>query len=322
MVFASFIIAILCRIVYSIYIRYSIQINPQYSNLPTSILREIMIFSFWIFVSNIVGQLYNATDTVMMGAIPALATVGVAVYSVGNTFNSIVLSITIGISSLLSPRVNKMVFSGVANEELTDLSIRIGRLQGYIFSLIVSGFVAFGQPFIQFYAGSGYEDAYWVAILMMIPNMIPLVQSVCLNVIVAKNKHKFRSLVYLGIAIANVIGTWFLMQLWGVIGAALMTGLALIIGQGVIMNWYYHNKTGLNMIRFWKEVGPIYLIPFILCILTLFLSSIINFYQLSTMLIGIIIYTLVFCLLTWLFVFNSYEKELFSGMLFKFIKRR
>lgn len=55
-----------------------------------------------------------------------------------------------------------MVFTGATNEELTELAIRIGRLQGYIFALVVSGFIAFGQPFIRFYAGEGYEDAYWV----------------------------------------------------------------------------------------------------------------------------------------------------------------
>ena len=46
---------------------------------------------------------------------------------------------------------------------------------------------------------------------MMVPNMIPLVQSVCLSIIFAQNKHRFRSLTYLGIAILNVIGTWFMM---------------------------------------------------------------------------------------------------------------
>ena len=44
-----------------------------------------------------------------------------------------------------------------SNEELTDLAIRIGRLQGYIMVLVISGFLAFGQPFIRFYAGEEYS---------------------------------------------------------------------------------------------------------------------------------------------------------------------
>lgn len=208
-------------------------------------LKEILVFSFWIFLANVVNQLYNATDVVMIGAVPALATVGVAVYNVGGVFNGIVFSAAQGISSLLSPKVNKMVFNDASNTELTSLAIKTGRLQCYIVTLIITGFIAFGQPFIAWYtggSGDNYADAYWVAILMMVPNMIPLVQSVCLSIIVAKNKHKFRSLVYLGIAIVNVIGTWILMHIMGVIGAALMTGIALVLGQGFVMNWYYWKK--------------------------------------------------------------------------------
>ncbi len=229
-------------------------------------LRSILNFSFWIFVGNVVGQLYNSTDTVMIGAIPCLGTDGVAVYNVGLTFNSIMLSFTIGISNILSPKVNKMVLSGCTGEKLTDLAVRVGRLQCYIMLLIITGFIAFGKPFLYFYAGQDYFEAYGVAIVMMLPNMIPLSQSVCSSVIVAQNKHKFRSIMYLGIAILNVFGTWLLLKPFGIFGAAFMTGFALFLGQGIVMNWYYHRKSGINIFKFWKEVGIVFIYPFILCI--------------------------------------------------------
>lgn len=309
MTISTLILTLICRAMLIFYLHRVLEIKPRYRNMPTKALREILTFSFWIFLSNVVNQLYNATDTVMIGAVPALGTTAVAVYSVGNTFNSIVFSMTVGLSSLLTPKANKMVFSGASNEALTSLAIRIGRLQAYIFALVVTGFIAFGRPFIHFYAGEGYQDAYWVAILMMIPNMIPLVQGVCLSIIVAQNKHKFRSLVYLGIAIANVIGTWLLMQVMGIIGAALMTGIALIIGQGFVMNWYYHKRTGLDMIRFWKEVGRIYLFPAGLCVCTLLLGRMVDLYRIGALLAGIVVYTAVYGVLCWMFSMNDYEKD-------------
>ena len=283
-------------------------------------MKEMLAFSFWIFVANIVGQLYNATDTVMIGAVPGLATVGVAVYNVGGTFNHIVFSLTTGVSNLLAPKTNKMVFAGASGKELTDLAIRVGRLQGYIIVLLVTGFIAFGQPFISFYAGKGYEEAYWVAVLMMVPNVIPLVQSVCLSVIVAQNKHKFRSLVYLGIAISNVIGTWILMKYMGIIGAALMTGIALVIGQGFIMNWYYWKRTGLDIIRFWKEVGSVYILPTAMCIVALILGRKIDFYNISILIVGIVVYTVLYCIGNWVLIMNSYEKDLIKQPLKKLRK--
>lgn len=311
MTVSSVILAILSRYIYFIYVRYKMKIKAQYKNMPIYLLKEILTFSFWIFIANVVGQLYNATDTVMIGMVPALATTGTAIYNVGATFNNIVFSLTTGISNLLAPKTNKMVFAGASNHELTSLSIQVGRLQGYIFSLVVTGFIAFGQPFIFYYAGSGYSDAYWVAVFMMVPNMIPLVQSVCLSIIIAQNKHRFRSLVYLGIAISNVIGTWFLMHTaLGIIGAALMTGIALIIGQGFVMNWYYQKKTGLEMGRFWKELGKVYKIPICMCIVTLLLSQFIDFYNIGVIIAGVIIYVIVYCILSWKFTLNQYEKSL------------
>lgn len=321
MAVSTLVVGFICRCAYMIYVKKCIRLKANYRRLPTHLLKEILVFSFWIFVANVVGQLYNATDTILIGAVPSLATVGVAVYNVGNVFTGIVSSMTTGISSLLAPKANKMVFQGASSEELTDLAIRTGRIQCYIITLIVTGFIVFGRPFISFYVGDGYADAYWVAVLIMVPNMIPLVQSVCLSIITAQNKHRFRSLVYLGIAIINVIGTWLLLKPMGIIGAALVTGLALIVGPGFLMNWYYHNKTGLNMVRFWKSVGKIAILPFFMCIITLILSHIIDLYQLSALLIGIIIYTILHCILNWRFVMNEYEKMIIREPLQKLYRK-
>ena len=315
MAISSLAVNVIVRIGYTLYVRNIMKVKPVYHNLPIHMLREILAFSFWVFVANVVGQLYNATDTVMMGALPALATTGVAVYSIGGVFNQIVFSLTTGISSMLAPKVNRMVFAGVSNSELTDLAIRMGRIQGFVFALVVTGFISFGQPFIYFYVGPGYEEAYWVALWLMIPNMIPLVQSICLNVIVAQNKHRFRSVVYLGIAILNVVGTWFLMQILGVIGAAMMTGLALILGQGIIMNWYYHKKTGLDMVRFWTETGKVYVIPTAMCMFTRLLSQKVDFYNIVELAVGIVIYTIAYCVLNWCFSMTDYEKNIFISPL-------
>lgn len=310
MAVVSLLITVIVRIAYQIYIRSAMKVKPRFNRMPVHALKEILAFSFWIFVANIVGQLYNATDTVMIGALPALGTAAVAVYNIGNTFNSITLSLTTGISNLLAPKTNKMVFRGASAAELTDLAIRVGRIQGYIMCLIVFGFICFGRPFIHFYAGEGYEASYWVAVLVMIPNMVPLLQSVCLSIITAQNKHKFRSLVYLGIAIANVVGTWFMMQRFGVVGAAFMTGLALLAGNGLVMNWYYSRKIGLEIGRFWRSIGKLLPIPAVLCALTLLVSRFVDFYSLPVLLIGIAAYTAVYALLNWLFVMNEYERDI------------
>lgn len=252
MTVVSLLLSVITRIVYTIYVRASIKIKPVYKKMPTYLIKELLVFSFWVFLSQLVNQLYSSTDTLIIGTVPALATVGVAVYNIGAVFNHMVGSFTTGISSVLTPKVNTAVFRGNNNEELTDLVIRFGRLQGYIVAIVCSGFIVFGQDFILLWAGKGYEDAYWVALFTMIPSCVPLMQSVALNIVVAQNKHKFRSLVYLAVAILNVIGTWLCVNKYGIIGAALVSGVAYLIGPCFIMNWYYWKKYSLIFQGFGK----------------------------------------------------------------------
>lgn len=318
---SSLVLTIIVRIVYIIYVRKTLNIKPRYKNMPTNLLKEILVFSFWIFVSNVVGQLYNSTDTIIIGAVPALATVGVAVYNIGITFNNMLYNFSVGITSVLSPKVNKLVFSNTNNRDLTDLLIRVGRIQCYIVTIVCMGFITFGRQFIQLWAGDNYQEAYFVAIFTMIPASVPLMQGVALSIVIAKNKHRFRSLVYLGIAVANVIGTILLVNTWGIVGAAFMTGLSNILGQGIVMNWYYWKKIGLEIPRFWKSVSNIFIVPAALMVIFMFLTPVFKFDTWLTFLAGVIVFTVLFVIISWLFIMTDYEKDIVRGPLNKIIKK-
>lgn len=323
---SGLIITIATRILYMIYVKNVINIKPRYNHLPKHLIKEIFSFSVWIFLMSVIDRMYNTTDTLIIGYIPSLATVGVAVYSVGTTFQSMIQSFSTGLTSVITPKINMMVFGNSNNKELTDTMIRIGRMQCYIVSLIVSGFVTFGQAFINLWVGPSYSEAYWVAIAVTIPVCIPLVQNVALNIIIAQNRLKFRTIVFACIAVANVIGTVLCVNAFGIIGAAVVTGSTYIIGQGFILNWYYWKKIKLDIPRFWKNVGPMFIFPAILCVSSVFIFKYINIDSWVMLFIFISIYTVIFCVFNWIFVMNDYEKDIFIGpvkkIMSKFKKKR
>ena len=107
----------------------------------------------------------------------------------------------------------------------------------------------------------------------------------------------------------------------GIIGAALMTGLALLLGQGLIMNIYYSKIVKLDVVRFWKKVFPIIPIPVLLIIITTIISNYIDFYNIFNLLVGIIIFTLLYCVANWFFVFNQYEKSIILNPINKIINK-
>lgn len=314
---SSLIIAIVIRFIYYLYVTNSMNLRPRYNNLPINQLKEILLFSFWIFVANVVSKLYAATDTMMIGAIPTLAVVGVAVYNVGGVLEGMIGSATVGISGMLSPRINKMVFSGLDNKKLTDYSIMIGRIQCYIVSFLMSVFIVFGEPMIHFYLGNDYLEAYWIALFIGIPKIIVLAQSVCLNILIARNMHRFRSIIYLLVAIGNVIVTWTVLPYWGILGAAFITGISFLLGHGLIMNWFYWNKVGLDIPRFWRQVSKVFFIPIILCFISYFVCHYINLYNLVALIISIIVFSLMLFGFQWYFSFNDYEKNLLKTPMMK-----
>ena len=321
MTISSLVLSIIVRIVYTVYVKKAVGIKPIYRNMPIHLIKELLIFSFWIFIGQIVNQLYSATDTIIIGAIPTLATVGVAIYNIGATFNNMMLSFTQGINSVLTPKINTMVFSGSDSEELTDLVIRYGRLQCYIVGLVCSGFIVFGNTFICLWAGESYSDAYWVALFTMIPSCIPLIQSTALNIVVAQNKHRFRALVYLAIAIINVVGTLVAVRSYGIVGAAVVSGVAYTFGTGFVMNWYYWKKIKLNIPRYWKSVLGVFVIPTVLSVVFMFISNYINLNNWILLFSAIIIFAILFFVFSWLLVMNEYEKDILRAPLKKVINK-
>ena len=106
-----------------------------------------------------------------------------------------------------------------------------------IVSFIVSAFIVFGRCFLEIWLGNGYELAYPVALLTMIPVAVPLIQNTGLNILYVTNKHHFRSMVYLCIALTNIVLTFAWVETYGIVGAAAATGLSYVVGNILIMNY-------------------------------------------------------------------------------------
>ncbi len=317
---SSLVISSISNLFYILYVSKKMNIKPKYNNLPKHLLKEMMSFSVFIFLMSIIDKLYSTTDTMIIGYIPSLATMGVAVYSIGITFHNMINSFSSGLTSVITPKINMMVFGDNKMDDLTDAMIKVGRLQCYIVSLIMSGFIAFGYQFIILWVGDTYSEAYWVALAVTIPVCIPLVQTVAFSVIIAQNKLKFRTVVFLIIAVLNVIGTYFCVNKFGIIGAAVVTGITYILGQGLVMNWYYWKKIGLNMPKFWKNIGPMFIFPTILCIVSLIIFNYIILDSWAVLFVGVLVYTLVFLVFSWIFTMNDYEKDIFRVPLKKILK--
>lgn len=289
------------------YCRFILKVKPSFNNLPLHIVKELIGFSLFVFLGSLVDMLFWATDKVILGMLAGTGVV--AVYNVGSQFVSMLTNLSTAFSGVLVPKTTVMVARKASKDELTNLFIRVGRLQYIIIALAISGFILYGKSFIFLWAGEKYASAYFVALLTMIPLVVPLIQNTGYSILLAQNKHKFRSIVYLIIAIVNVISTYIVVPYLGATGAALCSGVSYIVGQGFIMNFYYAKVIGLNILKFWSNIIGMSIVPATMLIVGMSTKKYIATENWCTLLVQICVYTLIYILLMYKFAFNEYEKE-------------
>ena len=291
-----------------------------FTNMNFSLLKEIGVFSFYIFINMIVDQINWSVDKFILGVFGG--TTAVAIYAVGGQINTMYLNLSSSISSVFIPRVNKIVaMDENNNKELTELFTRVGRIQFMILAMVIGGFIVVGKFFINLWAGTDYNNAYYVALLLIIPVTVPLIQNLGIEIQRAKNMHKFRSIIYFLIAIGNVFISIPLVQMMGEIGAALGTCLTMILGNIVLMNWYYQAKIKLDMFHFWKQIFMLMPCVVVSVLLSLGLSKIVAVNSISHFLLVGFFYVCVYLIGLFAFGMNTYEKNLIKGPLNKILRR-
>lgn len=290
----------------------------RFRGLQWRLFREIAVFSSFIFINIVVDQINWNVGNLLLAAFHG--TMLVSVFGLASQLNNYYVSFSTAVSSVFVPKVNRLIAQD-AKSDLTDLFTRVGRVQFLILMLVCSGFAIFGKPFIALWGGAGYENAYYVALLLIVSVTVPSIQNVGIEIQRAKNMHKFRSVVYLLMAAVNVLLGLILCPRYGVIGCAVGTAVSLVLGNGLIMNIYYHKKIGLDMVRFWKSMVsfvPAMIAPIVVGVLLMLLVKPTGWLMLA---VCICIYAVVYGLSMWLIGMNAYEKGLVMRPLGKILRR-
>ena len=300
--------------------RRTLRMRFSMRNPDWSLFKEMWGFTFFIFLNQIIDQVNWHVDKFLLGNM--IGTVAVAVYGIGAQINHLYISASTALSNVFVPMVNRIVATSDDNKELTDLMIRIGRVQFMILMLIVTGFMFFGQPFIRLWAGDAYESAYAVALLLIIPVTIPLIQNIGIEIQRAKNMHRARSVVYTALAVGNVCLSVPLIRSFGVEGAAVGTAISMLLGNGLFMNMYYHKRIGLDMLSFWKSILGFAPAVAAVCMVGVGMKYFMRIETWAMLILAIILYTIVYGLVMLSFGFDADEKNALQSMIGSIRKRK
>lgn len=308
MVFITSIINILILLYNVFYCFKYIKIKFHFCKPDFQLLKEIIGYSFFIFLGIVVDQINWNTGQIILGAVSG--TIAVSIFAIAIQFLRIYLQFSTSISGLFLPRVSMMIARNASIEELSNLKVKFGRIQYIIMAYILCGFILYGHPFIEIWAGKDYINAYYMVLIIMIPITIPLIQNLGLIILQAKNLQGFRSVVLIIIAVINVIISIPLANSYDGLGVAIGTGVSYLIGNAVIMNIYYYYRIGLDIPLFWKNIlllsMPVLISLGLGYILNLFVSEV----SILFIIFKILVFTITFISLMWFAGINNYERNL------------
>ena len=250
---------VLTLTIHGFYCRYRLRVKIRFRTFRSELLKEVSVYSFWVFLSVVMDRIYWSTGQFVLALYDG--TGAVAVFSVAIQLSLLYMSFSTSISGVFLPRVTGMVTCRASEADISQLFLRTGRIQFMVMALILTGFAVFGRSFVRLWAGPEYEGAYAIALLLFACLTVPMIQNLGITILQARNQMKFRSLLYLVIALISLLAQFVLARRFGGMGIAIAISGALLVGQGVMMNIYYHRCQKLDMRAFWREIGRMSIVP-------------------------------------------------------------
>lgn len=285
-----------------------LQIKVKYHYFDRKILRSMGTLSGSLFLVAIFDQVYWQGNQVILGVISG--TLAVAVYSIAVQIYMGYLPMAAVFMQVFLPRVTEMAVQGAAAKDFSALFIRVGRLQFILLAAVLTGFALYGEMFIRIWAGETYLDAYVIALLIMGPFTINLIQTMGVVILQAKNQYGFRALTYVGVGVLNLLLAIPMAKAYGGIGCAAVTGCCYLLGDGLIMNIYYSRVIHLEIGRFWREILRLGVVVLCAFILGMGLNYTHIFSDDRDFLVRVLCYSILYIGLMWKYGFNESEKLL------------
>lgn len=312
-------IACLCTNVY--YCFKYLDIHFSKGHFEKAFLYEISGYAFFIFLNAIMDKIYWGTGQFILGMVSG--TIQVAIYAIAMQFMNMYMQFSNAISGVLLPKATMMVANNVTKKELTMLMIKVGRLQYIVMSYILIMFFLLGYEFLYLWAGENYLSAYYMILIIMVGQFISLIQNSGIAILQAMNLNRYRMTVYTIVSVINIFTSFQLAKLYGGLGCAISTSVAILFSTGLIMNIYYYKKVGINIPLFWKNI--IHMMPsalILIIVVEVVQLNVILEYNWKYFIIKALIYTLIYFILMFIIGLNSYEKNIIRNNIYKNIKEK
>ncbi len=278
--------------------------------------KQLFGFSVWVTVIGIAQRL-------MLNIAPTLlaiysGTAAIAIFSIGNIMEGYVWTFANALNGLFMPKVAGLISGSDDRDEVTNLMVRVGRIQLFMVGVLFVGIITLGKEFIMLWMGADFANSYPIVVLLILPGLITLTQEIALTLMYVENEIKYKAILYISSSVVSVLISLILIPKYGALGAAIGIFIALIIFQVIGMNIVYYKIMKINVFYFFKECFLKMAFPLLL---SLGFGFLINFYIPASSFLIFLPKTFlvggIYFISMWLFGLNRSEKELITNIVMK-----
>lgn len=292
-----------------LYLKQKTNIRINISFFDKSLAKELLSFSSWVFVIGIAQRLLLTIVPTILGIFSG--STQIAIFAIAMTLEGYTWTFAQALNGLFLPKVTRMISGGENRHEVSNLMIRVGRIQLLVIGLIITGIIVLGKPFIQLWMGVDFLPSYYIVLFLVIPGIISLTQDVAYDLLTVVNKIKYRAILFIFASLLSVIIGIILSPRLGALGSAIGVGIAILLCHVIGMNFVYSKVLKLEIGRFFRSVHLKIIWPLVvaggLCVLGQ------QFYQINSWLSFVVsgsAFVFIYVLLVWNLVMNTEEKGL------------
>lgn len=244
----NLVLTILINIFYVAYGFIKLHFRPTLRGVEKSFVKEVFSYSSIILVQMVATQINAMADQVLIGALVKSSAAILGIYAVGAQVTHYYQSFAGNMNGVLMPGVVRQVESHAPPQQLQKEMVRIGRWIFMILALIYAVFAVFGRDFICLWAGEQNAQAYLVAVIILTPMVFSLTQSIGSQILWAQGKALVQAILKIVVAVLNLALTAVLIVYWDpLLGAAVGTGVSMMLGDVVVMNIVFKKDIGISM---------------------------------------------------------------------------
>jgi O-antigen/teichoic acid export membrane protein len=287
------------KIYYAFHIGMKVKLKAFY----LSHIAKLLKYSAPIFIVVLTEMIYWKLDNILLAH--KIGAAVVAVYAIGMMFHKYFMSFSTAISKVMMPKIILDIDKGADALALEQTLTKISRMQGMGIMLILSGLVLYGTAFIQLWLGESYIGAYYVMMWTLLPYSFELMGNVRNIFLQVNHLYWYRAGIIFTISILNIFLTLYLIDIYGLVGAAMSTGVAVVFGY-IAVNVVLWKKLHINVARYMKNLASgIWLALSIAMVVAYSLSCQIDSW--SMLLLHISLYTLLYVVLFRYIAMNDEE---------------